>query len=244
MLKIIATQVKSIQFNRSIMFENVDWDTVIVSAIIGAVYSLAVAIGVAFYVKYKMKPSSEKVFEGNRESETKWTFMTLERYHDDAMRIFEKFEEAFGELAKTRKELVTEIKCVPEEELKTMKPVSFKDIIQDQNKMAELKERLDWELKQMKKLTTDYQQGENIANMKQYFNYDDFVLPLFSLMKNINDYAEGLLQADLRPYSLQYAIKNAKTVIKYLKDNDLDKSSKNVKSFIERWEKAIKELSE
>ncbi len=225
------------------MFESVDYDTVIVSSIIGAGYSLAVAFGVAYYVKKRMKPSSETVFEANRESDIKWIFNVLERYHDDAMHVFNEFENAFGDLSAKRKELVTEMKFVTEDKLKEMKPVPFKDILQDQQKMTELKARLDWNFNQMMKFSDDFRKSENISSLKNNFNYDKFLVPLFSLINNINDYANGLFQADLRAYSLKWAIKNAETIIKYLKDEKLEKFE-NIKLFIERWESAIKTFSE
>ncbi len=84
----------------------VDWTTILVSAGIGVVFTFFIAL----WVQKTMKPSSEIVFEENRESELKWTFKQLERYHESAMNIFNDFETEFGDLEKKRKDLVTTMK--------------------------------------------------------------------------------------------------------------------------------------
>jgi len=186
-----------------------------------------------------MKTEYEKNYEENRESEARWLFIVLERYHKDAMRIFNNFESEFNELGKIRKELVTKMKFVPLDQLENEQVVSFKDIITDQKKMDYLKDTMNYELEQMKKVIIDYEKDRNLNNLRNYFSFDRFVLKIFSMMKNINDYAEGLFQADLRPNSLMWAIKNADEIIQYLKEKDLHKKDENVKVFVERWEKAV-----
>ena len=218
----------------------VDIETILVSSVIAAIFSAIVGVLIALWVKFTMKPAYEKNFEENRKSETKWLFNNLERYHKSAMQIFDNFEKEFGELEKIRKKLVTEMEFVPEDQLEKTPPVSFKNIIKDQKKMEYLKERLEWDLEYMKKYALEYEKKDNVNTLRDYFNFDDFVLKIFSLIKNINDYAGGLFQTDLRPHSLMWAIKNSESVVKYLKDNKLDKDDENVKAFIDRWEDAIK----
>lgn len=214
----------------------VDWTTILISAGIGAVFTIIIA----FWVQKTMKPASERVFEENRESESKWMFKQLERYHESAMNIFNDYETEFGDLAGKRKELVTKMNFVALDKLKDEPVVSFADIMSDKSKMDSLKVKLEWDLERIRQFPLDYKKKRNVETLKKYFSNDDFVLPIFSMIKDINDYAEGLFKAELRPRSLKFATKNAKVIVEYLKKHKIYKNNEYAKSFVERWEKAIK----
>jgi len=215
----------------------VDLTTILISAGIGAAFTFFIAL----WVQKTMKPASERVFEENRESESKWTFKQLERYHESAMNIFNDFETEFGDLEKKRKDLVTTMKFESSDKILAMKPVSFADIMSDKRKMDSLKVKRELDLERIQQFPLEYQKERNVETLKKYFSNDDFVLPIFSMIKDINDYAEGLFQAELRPHSLKFATKNAKLIVEYLKKHKIYKNNEYAKSFVERWEKAIKE---
>jgi len=215
----------------------IDWTTILISAGIGAVFTIIIAL----WVQKTMKPASERVFEENRESESKWTFKQLERYHESVMNIFNSFEQSFGGLEIKRKKLVTELEFVSADQIEKQEPVSFRDIMRDQSEMEQLSIKNEWDLKRIQQFPLDYGKERNVETLKKYFSNDDFVLPIFSMIKNINDYAEGLVQAELRPHSLKFATKNAKVIVEYLKKHKIYKNNEYAKSFVERWEKAIKE---
>ncbi len=215
----------------------IDWITILISAGIGVGFTIIIA----FWVQKTMKPASERVFEENRESESKWMFKQLERYDECAMNIFNGYETEFGNLTTKRKELVTSMSFVPLDELKDAPVISFADIMRDKRKMDSLKIKLEWDLERIRQFPLDYQKEKNVETLNKYFSNDDFVLPIFAMIKNINDYVEGLFQAELRPHSLKFATKNAKVIVEYLQKHKIYKNNEYAKSFVVRWEKAIKE---
>lgn len=218
----------------------VDWDTILVSSMISAGFSAIVGILIAFYVKHKMKPKHQEVFENNRQTNLRFIFNDLERYHDHTMFIFDEFEKKFGDLKKKRKELVTTIKFVPIEEIDKQEPIKFADIMKDKQNLDELKTRLKFNFDQMKKIS-DFFDKES-RSLETYFE-NSFLQHIRQIFWQTNYYAEQLFNATLVPSCLNSSTDRAKKVIEYLKkDDSLDLSEKNVKSFIDRWEKVFKDM--
>jgi hypothetical protein len=221
----------------------VDLETVAISFIVGAGSSAIVGTLIAKWVQKTMKPKSETNFEKNRASDARWLFLVYKGYHDRAMEIFNYFEDNFDELAETRRELVTTMDWKSTDEVTVIKPTSYADIRNDELKMKTLRKRLQSSLDSIKRFERDIGNKEYADDLKNYFSYEEFVQPIFSLVNNINDYVEGLFQTELRPYSLRYAVQNAETVIKYLKDEEIDKNNPHVQEFIDNWENAITSLT-
>ena len=119
----------------NLMYEDLNWISVIISAIFSAIVGLAIA----GYVKKTMKPKHEEIFDDNRQTNLRFIFNDLERFHEQATFIFNQFENDFGGLDNKRKELVTRMKWVPLDEISEQEPVSLLAIFNDQKKLEDLK---------------------------------------------------------------------------------------------------------
>jgi len=149
----------------------VDWETILISVVIGAVIGAVFTIIIAYWVQKTMKPPSDIVWEENREGESKWTFKQLKRYDESAMKIFNGFETEFGNLEKKRKDLVTTMRFESSEKVLAMKPVLFADIMSDKRKMDSLKVKLEWDLERIQQFPLDYEKERNVETLKKCWKH-------------------------------------------------------------------------
>ena len=210
------------------------WDIVlqIVISILGGII-------VAAYFYFFQKSKSEKLFEHHRNSNLKRIFSEIKTHDEDCLQpIYDKFENEFGSLERTRKELIKHIESEVDTGTEKSVITYFKKIEEDRGELVSYGENLDLYVEAMNRIQTSF---ANDMPMYSRYLHDSFLKNVLSYYGLSYYYVQSLLQnrvASNRLYDRMYLAKN---IITYLKDEKTDwKKEESIKRFIDDWEATLK----
>jgi len=206
----------------------VEWETVAVNTIL----SLTVAFLVGLYIRYKIKPKHEEVFEHNRNEEFRRIFDTINLFDIHFEFFLNDLEREMGEINVDRETL-------------TIKP-QFKETADGGRIVTFSREETEiWttyeQLKPLLKSNYDHMKNFNELFQKDYLRLLNHIENSF--LKNVWDYffksyyyAEWAQKDYLMNNLMVERMKAAQKIINFLEnDNTIDITEPNIKKFITRW---------
>jgi len=212
------------------MFDNIDWGTTIISAIISGI----VAIGVAWYFRFKVKPKFEIVFDDNRQANLRLIFNGLQWFDSEFQSIYEIFERELGELKKEREEIIPRPKFIQEKGSEINENVIDLGSMMKMDKIfAEVRDNLNPILARMLE-----QQKTFLRDYHIFLNYlhDSFLREINNYYFTTIYYTKWVLKGN-NFYSIGIKRKeHANRIIKYLEeDKTINKTEKSLGEFISKW---------
>lgn len=193
--------------------------------------SFTIAVGVALFVRYKIKPKHEEVFDYNRKSNIVRIFGLLDHLDFQFRYFIEYFEKDMGELTKDRKTVL------PERKFEKTQDGGYVVDITDTMGIGIKYEQVKPELKRL---------AENLRMLEKsflsdysiYLNYvhDSFLRDIRMYFLNTAHYAEWLLKDTHLAYLRKKRMESAKKIIEYVEKDKSLVSNPLIKKFIEKWE--------
>ena len=200
------------------------------------VIELFAGLGVALYVGRILKPKTEKVFEKNRKKAITVIFNRLRLFDEYKKFIFDEMESEFGNLFRTRKEILpSTFKFVEESKIGDQVIVNFVEKMKADRKLQEKRNSLQSTVEQMKDLHKLFL--DDFQFMTHYLDYE-FLDYIVKYVGSINYYMEWIFKNVLVYSALDRTKDLAEKIIKELKENK-DTNIPSVKEFIEKWEKEL-----
>lgn len=212
----------------------IELDTVLVNTIL----SIVVAVGVGLYIRYKVKPRHEIVFEHNRDIEFQRIFSTI-HFLDFHFGIFcEDLEREMGPIKKEQDSLT------PKPRVRNLPDGG--QLIEYSAEQTKIKMKFD---KLIPRLQNNY---EHIKNNGEIIRKDyarllshiehSFLKDILDYVFDTSYYAEWA-QRDYLMNDLRFKrMKLAKKIIKFLqKDKSINIKEGYIKEFIDKWNKEFEE---
>lgn len=191
---------------------------------------------IAFYVGRILKPKTEKVFEKNRKKAITIIFNRISLFDEYKKFIFDEMEREFGDLFRTRKEILPDtFKFVEESEVDNQITVNFVEKMKSDKKLQEMRNSLQPTVKQMKEIHKLFL--DDFQFLSHYLDYD-FLNDVMAYLGSVNYYMEWIFKNVLVYNALDRTKNLAEKIIEELNKNK-DTNIPKVKEFIEKWKKEL-----
>ena len=205
-----------------------EWDNILANAFI----SFIVAVGVGLYIRYKVKPKHEEVFDHNRNDAIKTIFSFIQQSDSDFVRLIDTIETEMGPITKKRDTVTPKptIEKLPDGG-QSMK-FTYEET-QKQLKYEKIKPKLEFDFKRIEYTFNLFQQ-----NYQKLHNHieKEFLEDVWKYLHGTYHYSEWALKDHLGNYIFKDQITLSKKIIKFLeKDKNVDRTYPSIKEFIEKW---------
>ncbi len=194
-------------------------DNSTIATIIGTIFSIAISIFLAFYIRSKFKTKTEKIQESTHDDYLIWLFSDLELYDIQFSGLYEYVEEKCGKLTDTRSNLESEpqLQNVLYDPQFNKTCGIFRDAINNHQEII-------W---------------KNIVDVEQVVG-TRITIMIKQYTITSQAYITHLGQDHIHYHSmLQGRLNHAKRIIKYLKEDKHAAELPQVKDFIEKWSKHV-----
>jgi len=206
----------------------VNWVEISLNAFIAFI----VASGVATYIRFKVKPKHEEVFEHNRNANLMMVFGLLNRLDMNFGSFVRDFEQSMGEFTKDRNKILPKIewKTEPDGGKIAVRPPNYGEM---SAKYEQLKKDLKSTEDAMKSVERDFR---NDFNIFQNYIHVDFLREVSLYIFDTLYFSDWALKDAPLPYCLERRMKRAKKIIEYVeKDKGLDQTFSGFNYFRQRW---------
>ena len=210
----------------------VEFDTVLVNAVL----SIVVALGVGLYIRFKVKPKREIVFEDNRKDNVNRVCNILNFFDSSFEHVYKGFEVEFGDLTKKMENIIPKLEFRREND-EYVAELDFVDQIKKEETLKKLKNQYERTLETMEEQTKIFY--DDIPIFHNYL-HNSFLIDISSYMTTTVHYSQELMNGHNYVGIGLMRLKFYKKIKLYLQNDKSIKENKGVKEFISRWEKQIK----
>jgi hypothetical protein len=209
--------------------DGVNWIEVGLNACISSL----VAIVVAAYVRFKVKPKHEEVFEHNRTEEIIRIFSTIDLVDLHIGEVFDLFETNLGIMTPDRVTVVPRPEFIQQSDGSHIATISLEDS-KLRREFESLKPRFAYHYEILESYSNafkvDYQRLLNHIESNFLGTVSDYIF-------NTVFFTECLIKDSLLPSLLEKRKHSARKIIDFLNnDKTIPTDDKRIKDFIERWE--------
>jgi len=206
----------------------IEWDTVVVNAFL----SLTVAVGVGLYIRYRVKPKHEEVFEHNRNEEIIGIFNTIDLLDFHFQNFLDDLETEMGPLTDDRETLSPRPKFEEMPDGGQM-AVFSKEQSEMMHKFDNIKPKLKYSYEQIKKISEGFQ--KDYLRLLNHIE-SSFLRNVWLYFFDTTYYAEWAQKNYLMKNLLEKNMESAKGIIEFLEDDKtIDLSQSKIKKFIDKW---------
>ena len=211
-----------------------EWDNITANAII----SFIVATGVGLYIRYKVKPKHEEVFEHNRNDAIKNIFDFIHRSDNHFVRFTNSIETEMGPITKTRDTVTPKPTIEKLPDGGQLMKFTYDDT-QKRMKFEKLKRKLQFDFRQIENTFNIFQQ--NYQKLHDHIE-KAFLEDVWKYLQNNVHFAEWAQKDHLANYIFKDQIILSQRIINFLaKDKNIDCSYPRITEFIEKW-KEVKQI--
>lgn len=216
------------------MFEHIDWDTTIISTITSG----AIAVGIAWYFRFRAKPKIEVVFEDNRKSSFHYLFSNLASFDSYFGSFYEIFEKDVTELRGSDKAIVRSspiMRSFLNSSGETETIINLGNVDMDLIRRFEFtKKNLEPMLENMRRFYKTF--SDDYTEYHKHM-HDTFLRDVIRYYNSTIEYARWVLQGEDYSVHMASRLQSAFKIIHYLeKDKSIDKSFEPTKEFLKKWE--------
>ena len=213
------------------MIDSLDVGTIVLSSLISGV----IAITIAWFFRFKVKPKREIVFEDNRKDNVNRVCNILNFFDSSFERVYKGFEEEFQDLTKDMENIIPKPELRRENDEYVVE-LDFVDQMKKKETLKKLKSQYERTLETMEKQTKMFY--DDISIFHNYL-HNSFLIEIGNYMNATLHYSQELLNGQNYVGIGMMRLKHYKKIKSYLQNDKSIRENKGVKEFISRWEKQI-----
>lgn len=193
-----------------------------------------IAILIAWYFRFKVKPKFEIVYNYNRNANFVLIFNNIEIFDWTFETFYIIYERRLGLLTREREDIVPRIPFTSSGSgNQAISPVNLREWQTITNELTSVRQDLLQDVERMREYHRNFLKDYHI--FQNYF-HDKFLRDIHVYYFSTIHYCEWLLQGHNYARMADDRKRRSEGIIKYLEeDKSIDKADPNIKKFIEKW---------